>query len=360
MKLFFPAEADPKETRTALTAATASRYQKLGAEVIAEGALLDKMGPIPGVIRHNEAAYPTCNIIATVGRPSDEMLARAPKGAVWVGLLSPFADTTPAERYAAHGVGAIALENLPRITLAQKMDALSSQASLAGYAAVVKAADLSDKVFPMMMTPAGTLQPVRLFVIGVGVAGLQAIATAKRLGARVEAFDTRPIVEEQVRSLGAKFVKIDIGATGQSAQGYAVALTPEQIQKQKDGMAKVVAQSDIVITTAKVFGKKPPVLVTSAMLDGMRAGAVVIDLACVAGAQGNVEGSRFDELVTTAKGVKIFGGGSLERTIESDSSEMYASNVAALVEHFWDAKEKVIKLDPASDLLKTAYLNPQK
>ena len=182
------------------------------------------------------------------------------------------------------------MELIPRTTLAQKMDALSSQANLAGYVAVLMAADRLDSILPMMMTPAGTISPARVFVIGVGVAGLQAIATARRLGARVEAFDTRPVVEEQVRSLGAKFVKIDIGETGQTEQGYARELTPEQVALQQAGMAKVCAASDIVVTTAKVFGREAPRLVTAAMLAGMRSGAVVVDLAADSG--GNVEGTR--------------------------------------------------------------------
>ena len=157
---------------------------------------------------------------------------------------------------AAGGVSAIGMEMLPRITLAQKMDVLSSQASLAGYVAVITAASKIDRIFPMMITPAGTIKPLRVFIIGVGVAGLQAIATAKRLGARVEAFDTRPAVEEQVRSLGAKFVKVDLGETGQTEQGYAKELTPEQLAEQREVMAKHCALADVVITTAQVFGRK--------------------------------------------------------------------------------------------------------
>ncbi len=152
------------------------------------------------------------------------------------------------------------MEMIPRTTRAQKMDALSSQANLAGYVTVILAAERLPKIFPMLMTPAGTIAPARVFIIGAGVAGLQAIATAKRLGARVEAFDTRAVVKEQVQSLGAKFVEIDLGETGQTAQGYAKALTPEQLEKQRQGMAKVCAQSDVIITTAQLFGRRAPVV----------------------------------------------------------------------------------------------------
>lgn len=159
------------------------------------------------------------------------------------------------------------MEMIPRSTIAQKMDALSSQASLAGYVAVLLGANRLDRIFPMMMTPAGTIPPAKVFIIGVGVAGLQAIATAKRLGAVVEAFDTRPGVEEQVKSLGGKFVKVDLGEIGQTAQGYAKELTPEQLAKQREVMEQRCAQADLVITTAQVFGRKAPVIITKAMLE---------------------------------------------------------------------------------------------
>jgi NAD(P) transhydrogenase subunit alpha len=358
MKIFFPACADSEETRTALTTATAARYAKLGIEVVAHGSLYNRGFDFSGALRHDGADFPACDIIATLGRPTDEMLAKAPKGAVWVGLIDPFADADPSARYAKFGQSAIAMEFLPRVTLAQKMDALSSQASLAGYAAVIKASELLDKAFPMMMTAAGTIQPARIFIIGVGVAGLQAIATAKRLGARVDAFDTRPVVEEQVRSLGAKFIKIDIGETGQTAGGYAVQLTPEQLAKQKEGMAREIAQSDVVITTAKVFGKKPPLLVNAEALAGMHIGSVVIDLACTSDGVGNVEGAAFNRVVQTANGVKIFGAGAVEREVWRDASEMYASNLASLIEHFYNAETKSVVFDKTNELLAKAFLNP--
>jgi NAD(P) transhydrogenase subunit alpha len=246
--------------------------------------------------------------------------------------MDPFGGRARIEAMVAAGVTGICMELIPRTTLAQKMDALSSQANLAGYVAVLMAADRLDSILPMMMTPAGTISPARVFVIGVGVAGLQAIATARRLGARVEAFDTRPVVEEQVRSLGAKFVKIDIGETGQTDQGYARELTPEQVALQQAGMAKVCAASDIVVTTAKVFGREAPRLVTASMLAGMRSGAVVFDLA--AGSGGNVEGTRVDEEVLLENGVRILGWDAPECRVPRHASQVYAANLTALMEHF--------------------------
>ena len=187
------------------------------------------------------------------------------------------------------------MEMIPRTTRSQKMDALSSQANLAGYVMVMQAATHLPRIFPMMMTPAGTLKPANVFVIGAGVAGLQAIATAKRLGAKVTAFDTRPVVAEQVRSVGAKFLEIDLGETGQTADGYAKELTPEQIEKQRQAQKEVIAKSDVVITTAQVFGRKPPVLVTRDMIEGMAPGSVIVDMAAETG--GNVEGSVPNEVV---------------------------------------------------------------
>ena len=232
---------------------------------------------------------------------------------------------------------------LPRITLAQKMDALSSQASLAGYAAVISRRTM-DRIFPMMMTPAGTLKPVRVFVIGVGVAGLQAIATAKRLGARVEAFDTRPAVEEQVHSLGAKFVKVDLGKPAKPPRVTRKELTAEQLAKQREVMAQHCAKADIVITTAQVFGRKAPVIVTTEMVEQMQPGSVIVDMAVESG--GNVECSKPDEVVEL-NGVRVFGFRNLPGRVARHASEMYSNNLASLLEHFWDKEAKTfISISP--------------
>ena len=230
------------------------------------------------------------------------------KDTVCISFLDPYNEKQLVEAMATAGLTAISMEMVPRSTRAQKMDALSSQANLAGYVTVIQAASYSPKILPMMMTPAGTIAPARVFVIGAGVAGLQAIATAKRLGAKVEAFDTRPVVAEQVRSLGGKFVEIDLGDVGQTEQGYAKELTPEQLELQKEGQKKVIAESDIVITTAQLFGRAAPVLVTKDMIEGMRPGSVIVDMAVESG--GNVEGSVAGEVVEV-NGVKIVGQSNL-------------------------------------------------
>jgi len=214
---------------------------------------------------------------------------------------------------------------------------------------VIVAAERLDKIFPMMMTPAGTISPARVFVIGVGVAGLQAIATAKRLGARVEAFDTRPVVEEQAKSLGARFVKIDLGETGQTKDGYAKALTEEQLQKQREGMAKVCASADVVITTAQLFGRKAPLIVTADMIRGMQKGSIIVDLAVESG--GNVAGAQLDQEVD-ADGVRIIGLGNLPGRVAVHASQMFSSNLYNLVDEFWDPEAKRFAMDFEDEIVK--------
>jgi NAD(P) transhydrogenase subunit alpha len=340
MNAFVCREKRPLETRVALDPPAVARWVNLGIRVGVEAGA----GLASG---HSDASYLAAGAeippdagpalaeadwVLRVRPPEPQDIARQKTGSVAAGFMDPFGGRARIEAMVSAGVSGICMELIPRTTLAQKMDALSSQANLAGYAAVLMAADRLDSILPMMMTPAGTISPARVFVIGVGVAGLQAIATARRLGARVEAFDTRPVVEEQVRSLGAKFVKIDIGETGQTDQGYARELTPEQVALQQAGMAKVCAASDIVITTAKVFGREAPRLVTAAMLAGMRSGAVVVDLA--AGSGGNVEGTRVDEEVVLENGVRILGWDAPECRVPRHASQVYAANLSALMEHF--------------------------
>ena len=240
------------------------------------------------------------------------------------------------------------MELVPRITRAQKMDALSSQANLAGYAAVIESSRTLSKSFPMMMTAAGTISPARVFVVGVGVAGLQAIATAKRLGARVEAFDTRPVVEEQVKSLGAKFVKIDIGDTEETDQGYAKELTSEQIKMQQEGMKKVCSQSDVIITTAQVFGRPAPRIITQDMVEAMQPGSVIVDMAVSTG--GNVEGSKNDEYVFH-DGVTIIGMSNLPGEVAKDASQVFGTNIFNMIEEFWDKENNIINFDLEDEIL---------
>ena len=228
------------------------------------------------------------------------------------------------------------------------MDALSSQANLAGYVTVIQASFHLPKIMPMMMTPSGTIAPARVFVIGAGVAGLQAIATAKRLGARVEAFDTRPVVAEQVQSLGAKFVEIDLGDTGQTDQGYAKELTPEQVEMQREGQKTIISQSDVVITTAQLFGRPAPQIVGRDMVESMKPGSVIIDMAVETG--GNVEGSVMNEVVEI-NGVKVVGQGNLPGEVARNASDMYSNNLLNLVMEFWDSEAKTLNLDPEDEII---------
>jgi NAD(P) transhydrogenase subunit alpha len=358
MRVFAPNESQQNESRAALTPETSRRLVELGMEVTVEAGLGAACGHLDSEYTAAGAqlgsAIGEADVVLRVKKPSSADIASLKRGALHLSFLDPFGEPDLIRTLASAGISAVSLEMIPRSTIAQKMDVLSSQANLAGYSAVIQAAARLPMVFPMMMTPAGTINPARVFVIGVGVAGLQAIATAKRLGARVEAFDTRPAVEEQVKSLGARFVTIDLGETGQTAQGYAKALTPEQIAKQQAGMAKVCAQSDVVITTAKLFGRKAPLLVTSAMLAGMRAGSIVVDLAVEAG--GNVEGSRAGEEVVTANGVRVVGLANLEGMVARHATQVYASNLAAFLEHFWNKEAKTLRIDPNDELLRACLI----
>jgi NAD(P) transhydrogenase subunit alpha len=357
MICYVPAETASGELRTALTPTTAAALIKLGLTVQADAGLgnasryLDDEYTKAGVelVGDPAAALGAADLILRVRKPSPEQIAALKPGAVHLSFLDPFNESALLENFAAAKASAVSLEMIPRTTLAQKMDALSSQASLAGYAAVMQAAARIRSALPMMMTPAGTIMPGRVFVIGAGVAGLQAIATAKRLGARIEAFDTRPVVEEQVKSLGAKFVKIDLGDTGQTAGGYAKQLTPEQVAKQQAGMAKICAQADIVITTAKVFGRKAPILLTADMVAGMKAGSVIVDMALETG--GNVEGAVPGEDVVTVNGATILGDTSLENSVATHASQVLAANFAAWITHFWDEEAKTLKMDREDEIL---------
>ena len=266
-----------------------------------------------------------------------EDAAKVKKGAMLISHMDPYNNRDYVKGIESYGLSSISMEMIPRSTIAQKMDALSSQASLAGYVAVMQGANLMNKIFPMMMTPSGTIAPAKVFIIGVGVAGLQAIATAKRLGAKVEAFDTRPVVEEQVQSLGAKFVKVDLGEMGQTKDGYAKELTQEQLAKQQLAMEKSCINADLVITTAKLFGRKAPIIVTDSIVSKMKPGSVIVDLS--AGTGGNVEGTVVDQTVVK-HGVSIIGLDNLAGCVPIDSSNMYANNLFNLLSHFYNKETK--------------------
>jgi NAD(P) transhydrogenase subunit alpha len=356
MRIFACKEQLSGERRVPVTPNTVSKLAKLGASVEIERGLGDSIaledsdyeaaGAKIGQAR--ERSLQEADLVLRVRKPSLEEIGLLKKGCVHISFLDPFNERQVVERLAAAGVSAISMEMLPRTTVAQKMDALSSQANLSGYVAVILAASYCQRIFPMMITPAGTIKPLKVFVIGVGVAGLQAIATARRLGATVEAFDTRPVVEEQVKSLGARFVKLDLGELSQTADGYAKPLTPEQIEKQRELLAERVASADVVVTAAQVFGRKAPIIVTSAMLDRMKPGSIVVDTAVESG--GNVEGLKYDDVLDVA-GVKVLGFANLPSRAATNASEMLANNLAALVEYCWDKQSLSFQLDLTREIL---------
>jgi NAD(P) transhydrogenase subunit alpha len=361
MRIFIPREIDTGETRAPLVPATVARLTKLGAQVEVESNIGGTIFQSDDLYRQagaeigddRRASLAAADMVLRLRTPHAEEVDSLKAGSIHISFLDPFNDLDLVKKLAAVGVSAISMQMIPRSTVAQKMDALSSQANLAGYIAVIIAAERLGKIFPMMTTPAGTIRPAKVFVIGVGVAGLQAIATAKRLGAQIEAFDTRPVVEEQVRSLGARFVKADLGETGQTAQGYAKELTPEQLAKQRDVMAQHCAPSDVVITTAQVFGRKAPRILTTGMVQTMAPGSVVVDLAVETG--GNVECSRPDEEVEIG-GVKVVGVSNMPRRVARAASEMYSSNLGNLIEHFWNKETGTFELNLQNDLIKGCLL----
>ena len=353
-------ENDDRETRVALIPDDIKKLIPLGFEVkVVCGAGIksgfsdeDYKAAGAVLVASEEEGYGDSDIIVRIMKP--DSVKGIKKDSLHLSYMDPFNNRELLDEFASEGIQAVSLEMIPRTTLAQKMDVQSSQTSLAGYVAVLNAASRLPKVLPMMVTPAGTINPARVFVIGVGVAGLQAIATAKRLGARVDAFDTRPVVEEQVKSLGASFLKIDLGEMGQTAQGYAKELTPEQIAKQKEAQAKVCEKANIVITTAKVFGRKAPRLLEKNVLDRMMKGSIVVDLAC--GSGGNVEGSKPFEDVVTENGVTILNGELLERQVPYDASKMFSGNITAFLTHFYDKEDKELKINLEDEIMKGCLL----
>lgn len=357
MRIAVKSEVTNDEARVALVPAAVRRLVDLGAEVSVErgagrGCGIPDAEFVGAGAKVGEAAG-DADAWLWVRGPDASCLESARPGAIHIGMMNPFRAPELLAELARRGVSAISMEMVPRITRAQKMDVLSSQANLAGYVAVIVAAERLNRIFPMMMTAAGTIAPARVFVIGAGVAGLQAIATAKRLGARVEAFDTRPEVAEQVKSVGGKFLEIDLGETGKTQDGYAKALSAEQVARQREAMAGVCARSDVVITTAQVFGGKAPLLVTEEMLDRMKPGAVVVDLAVESG--GNVAGVKADA-VGDRNGVLLVGYRNLPGRVPAHASQVYAANLTAMIEEFWDAGKKAFELRPEDEIMKSCLL----
>ena len=364
MKIAVMKELYAGENRVPLIPVTVAKLVKLGAQIEVESGLgltcrftdadYEKAGASIGSSRTDMLS--TADMVLRLRKPPAEEVKMMKKGCIHVSYLDPFNEVELVDKLKDADISAVSLEMIPRTTVAQKMDVLSSQANLGGYVAVILGAEHLDKVFPMMTTPAGTIKPARVFIIGVGVAGLQAIATAKRLGARVEAFDTRPVVEEQVKSLGAKFVKVDLGETGQTKDGYAKELTPEQMAKQKEEMVKACAAADVVITTAQLFGRPAPRIVDRPMLAAMRDGSVIIDMAVETG--GNVEGSEVDKIVEI-EGVKVIGLGNLPGRVAETASQMYSSNLGNFVDHFWDKEKGVFVMNRDDEIMQGALITHQ-
>jgi NAD(P) transhydrogenase subunit alpha len=361
MQIGVPKETWPGEVRAAMVPANASKLIKQGFTVEVQSGVGDASGYSDAdyvnagasVIEDRSALLAGADIVMAVRKPDAQDVSLLKQGALYISFLDPFNEKPLVESIAAQGATAISMEMVPRSTRAQKMDALSSQANLAGYVTVIQASFHLPKIMPMMMTPSGTIPPARVFVIGAGVAGLQAIATAKRLGARVEAFDTRPVVAEQVQSLGAKFVEIDLGDTGQTEQGYAKELTPEQVEMQREGQKAIISQSDVVITTAQLFGRPAPQIVGRDMVESMKPGSVIIDMAVETG--GNVEGSVMNEVVDI-NGVKVVGQGNLPGEVARNASDMYSNNLVNLVLEFWDAEAKALSLDPEDEIIQACVI----
>jgi NAD(P) transhydrogenase subunit alpha len=345
MKVGIPKEVLPGETRVAVIPETVKRLVEKGLSVSVEagaGALAgfsDDEFKAAGasIVTGHDALLGDSDLLLKVQRPGDgkngvpNEIAAIKPGATVIGLLQPFAQRETVEKLAARKVTAISMEMIPRITRAQNMDALSSMATVAGYKAVLLAANAFTRFFPMFMTAAGTVAPARVLILGAGVAGLQAIATAKRLGAVVEAFDTRPVVKDQVESLGARFVSLPISKEeAEGSGGYAKALSEEQHKKELELIASRLPRTDIVITTAQVPGRQAPVLITADMLKQLKPGSIVVDLAAETG--GNCEGVEPNKTVVK-HGVTLIGTLNLPALMPTHASQLYSKNVGNLVLH---------------------------
>ena len=355
------AETDPAETRVAATPETVKKLIGLGAEVAVECSAGFKAGVVDseymgaGARMASAAEAFGAGVVLKVRRPSSAELALIKRGALVVATMEPYGHIDAVEAMAKAGVSAFAMELMPRITRAQVMDVLSSQANLAGYRAVVDAAAEYGRVLPMMMTPAGTVPAAKLFVMGVGVAGLQAIATGRRLGAIVTATDVRPATKEQVESLGAKFVAVEDEEFKQAetAGGYAKEMSDAYKAKQAALVASHIAKQDIVITTALIPGRPAPRLITAEMVKSMRPGSVIVDIAVERG--GNCELAKAGETVTTDNGVKIVGQSSVTR-LPATASSLYARNLYAFVETLIDKANRTLAIDWEDELVKATCL----
>lgn len=360
--IFVPKEADATEARVAASPDTVKRLSGLGFNVVVEkgagaGSRIpdaDFVAAGGSVGKSSDAGK--ADVVLKVRRPTDAELKGYKSGAVVLALMDPYGNDVAFEAMAKAGISAFAMEFMPRITRAQSMDVLSSQANLAGYQAVIDAAAEYDRALPMMMTAAGTVPAAKIFVMGVGVAGLQAIATARRLGGVVTATDVRPAAKEQVASLGAKFLAVedDEFKAAETAGGYAKEMSQEYQAKQAALTADHISKQDIVITTALIPGRPAPKLISAAMVASMKPGSVIVDLAVERG--GNVEGSVPGEVVTTANGVKIIGHLNVPGRVAASSSLLYAKNLFAFLETMIDKEKKAVVVNPDDELVKATLL----
>ena len=362
MRLAVLKERRAFETRVAATPETVKRLIGLGLTVAieagagADAAIPDAEFSNAGaeIVPDAAAALAGAGIVFTVQVPQPEQLSLVPRGALLVCIANAFADPAVVTSLAEAGIDCVAMELLPRITRAQAMDVLSSQANQAGYRAVIEAAGAFPRGFPMMMTAAGTVPPARLFVIGAGVAGLQAIATARRLGGIVSATDVRPAAKEEIKSLGASFVGVEDEETAGQTGAYAREMSAAFRQKQAELMATTIAKNDIVVCTALVMGRKAPVIVTEPMVQSMRPGSVIVDLAADAG--GNCAATVPGERITTANGVTILGYYNWPGRIPVASSSLYARNLLTFLTTFWDKEANAPKLPEGDDIVKGVLL----
>ena len=362
MRLAVLKERAAAETRVAATPDTVKKLVSLGLTVAVEAgagvassfADADYAAAGAEVAGDAAAALAGAGVVFAVQMPDEATRGHVPRGALLVSSSGALGDRAIVPSLAAAGIDACAMELLPRITRAQSMDILSSQANLAGYRAVIEGAAAFDRGFPMMMTAAGTVPPARVFVIGAGVAGLQAIATARRLGAIVSATDVRPAAKEEIKSLGAAYVGVEDEETAGQTGAYAKEMTDAFRQKQAELMATTVAKNDLVICTALVMGRKAPVIVTQPMVDAMRSGSVVVDLAAEAG--GNCAATKPGEIATTGNGVKVLGWSNWPGRIPVAASSLYARNLLTFLTTFWDKAAGAPALPDSDEIVRGVLL----
>ena len=363
-KILVPIETSFGEKRVSATPEAVKKLKSLGCEVFVESSAGELSGFSDFLYKKSggkifntseDKIWEVADIVFCVQPPSEINLNKLKKGAILLGLLNPYSNDKLLKIIINNKISALSLELLPRISRAQSSDVLSSQANIAGYKAVLLAASELDRYFPMLMTAAGTVQPAKVVVLGGGVAGLQAVATAKRLGAIVFVSDIRPAVKEQVESLGARFIELpEINEKPGEAGGYAKAVTPEFLSKQKATLTKYLAEADVAVCTAQVLGKKAPLLIDSQMLEKMRAGSVVIDLAVSQG--GNCEGTKSNKTIIR-NGVKLIGAGELPSSVPYDASTLYAKNLTSLITPF--VIDGVINLDKEDELIAGCLLSDE-